>query len=93
MAHITRKKLSEVMGVTLLTLRNWETSGKLNPIKSDYAGVMYKGSEVEKLITDKFEKLRNDLDQLNNDFETKKEFLEKELERLQKQCVIKKINL
>ena len=93
MAHITRKKLSEVMGVTLLTLRNWETTGKLNPIKRDDDGEMYKGAEVEKLITDKFEKLRNDLDQLNNDFETKKEFLEKELERLQKQCVIKKINL
>jgi putative resolvase len=44
------KKASELLGVTIQTLRNWDNNGKLKPIKTLGGHRRYKLSEIEKVL-------------------------------------------
>lgn len=50
---ITIKKAAEILGVTPLTLRNWDNSGKFPASRHPINGYrVYKVSDIEKLLMD-----------------------------------------
>lgn len=57
---ITISEASEMLGVSIDTLRRWDKSGKLNPIKVSNAGYrLYAKSQIELFLNDLFELAKN----------------------------------
>lgn len=50
---ITIKEASRIIGVTPLTLRNWDKNGKLRPLRHPINNYrVYKREDIEKLLSD-----------------------------------------
>jgi len=49
--YLTIKEAAEILGVTPLTLRNWDKSGKFSPARHPISNYrIYKREEIEELI-------------------------------------------
>ena len=53
MNMITRKEAVEILGVTTVTLWNWEKKGMLIPLKDVGGHVYYKQEEVDRILEKK----------------------------------------
>ena len=52
---ITISEAAEILGVSVDTLRRWDKSGKLSPIKTSGAGYrLYDGSQIELFLNNLF---------------------------------------
>ena len=47
---VSIKRASELLGVTIQTLRNWDKAGKLKPIKTLGGHRRYKLGEIQNLL-------------------------------------------
>lgn len=49
--YVHIKEAAALLGITPMTLRNWDQSGKLKPIRNPLNGYrLYKRSDLEKLL-------------------------------------------
>lgn len=65
MKNYTRKEVAELFDVTILTVIQWENSGKIESYNKERGVVVYSKYEVSKLLIKKKELLEIDLKKTN----------------------------
>jgi excisionase family DNA binding protein len=49
---LTRKDVSKLLHVSLMTVIRWESDGKLKPVRLSAGSVRYRAEDVQQLISD-----------------------------------------